>query len=70
MKGHIYVCIRIKRYHVFGLELRPGNQVTWNSLQNETRSKSLAPIFAEWAFEVVLGIEKVDFEKNEFKVKK
>jgi len=36
-----------------------------------TKSYSLALFWAEvWEFEVILGIEKVDFEKNAFKVLK
>ena len=41
------VCVRIKRYHVFSLELRPGGQIRKNSPQNETKTKSLALFLAE-----------------------
>ena len=45
-------------------------QTRWNSLQNETKSKSLALFLAElWAFEVLLP-EKDDFEENAYKVLK
>jgi len=61
------VWVHIKRCHVVGLESRPGGQTRLNSLQNETRRKSLALFLAElWTFEVVL-LKKLILRKMHLK---